>query len=213
MVDAYMVRFNQGVVFLFSLLGFFNPIIWLLMALQLLITFLFGQKYCLPCRFYQLFIDAGFINKGPLKDSRPPRLANLIGGVFLGGAFLASLFDLTVLALVLAGVVGGLSYISSLTGFCLGCKFYILLARLRGIKKVKTIQTNLDDFLGFEGLVLFSHPLCYECQLLKEDLDKKNTDYLEINVNEKKDLAKKYQVLIVPALYRVEKGKVELVDI
>lgn len=121
LVDINAVRFNQGVVCLFSLLGFFNPIFWGLMSVQLLTTFFFGQKYCLPCRFYQLFIEGGFINRGPLEDARPPRLANLIGAIFLGLALVWSLLQLVELAAVFAGVVTVLSffYISN-NGFLSG---------------------------------------------------------------------------------------------
>jgi hypothetical protein len=212
-VDVNAVRFNQGAVFIFSLLGFLNPIFWALISIQLLTTFFLGQKYCLPCRFYQLFIEGGFIEKGPLEDARPPRLANLIGAIFLGTAAGAAFIGLIGAAFVLASVVAALSFIASAFGFCLGCKLYILSARIQGVKAVKNIQPNVDDFLGFEGPVLFTHPLCYDCQQLKARLDKTKKDYLEVDVREKTDLAKKYGVLVVPTLYLVKKDQVELIDI
>ena len=53
---------------------------WLLalLALQLAVGLTLGRRYCLPCVAYFELVQPRF-GEGPLEDSRPPRVANMVG--------------------------------------------------------------------------------------------------------------------------------------
>jgi hypothetical protein len=61
-----------------------------------------------------------------VKDARPPRFANLVGALFLAGAIGAHVAGLAWLGWALAATVAVLATLAATTGFCLGCKIYIL---------------------------------------------------------------------------------------
>jgi hypothetical protein len=89
-IDERAPRFNQAVVGIVALLGaiFGWPLAWALMGGQLLIGLTLGRRFCVTCLAYFLLVQPRF-GEGPLEDSRPPRLANEMGTVFLGSAALA----------------------------------------------------------------------------------------------------------------------------
>ncbi|MGZ4386399.1 MAG: DUF4395 family protein, partial [Gaiellaceae bacterium] len=87
--------------------------------------------FCLPCLLYFGLIQPLF-GEGPLEDARPPRVANMIGFVFLALASLAYGLDLPPLGLALGALVATLAALAAITGFCTGCELYKLGCRLRG---------------------------------------------------------------------------------
>src|SRR5918996_2145290 len=86
-IDDRAPRFNQAVTGVVALAGagFGWPLAWALMSAQLLIGLTLGRRFCLPCFAYFEVIQRLF-GEGPLEDSRPPRLANMMGTAFLGTA-------------------------------------------------------------------------------------------------------------------------------
>ena len=84
-IDQRAARFGQATTGIVALLGavFGWPLLWALMAMQLLIGLSFGRRWCLPCLAYFTLVQPRF-GEGPLEDARPPRLANAIGTAFLG---------------------------------------------------------------------------------------------------------------------------------
>ncbi len=79
-IDSRAPRFNQAVVGLVSLTAVLTGWWWLLalLALQLLLGLTLGRRWCLPCVAYFSLVQPRF-GEGPLEDSRPPRVANMVG--------------------------------------------------------------------------------------------------------------------------------------
>ncbi len=86
-IDARAPRFNQAVVGVVALAGvlFGWPLAWALMGAQLLLGLTLGRRLCLSCLAYFKLIQPR-LGEGPLEDSRPPRLANMMGFAFLTAA-------------------------------------------------------------------------------------------------------------------------------
>lgn len=202
-IDERAPRFNQTVVGLVALAGviFGWPLAWALMALQLFVGVTFGRRFCLACLAYFELVQPR-IGEGRLEDARAPRLANVIGIFFLGGAALAWWAGLTALATVLGGLVAGLALLAASTGLCAGCELYRLQARLRGISPRHHDLIDPVDLASLGGeartVVQFTHPLCTECRELSAELSAGPDPLIELDVRDRPDLARKYGVAIVP---------------
>ncbi len=201
-IDSRAPRFNQGVVAtvtLTALLTGFWPL-FAVMGSQLAIAVLFGRKFCLPCLAYFELIQPRF-GEGKLEDSRAPRFANIVGAVFLLSASLFSALGFLVVGQVLGGIVAALALLGVSTGLCVGCEMYRLIAKLRGVKGGVLERIDLEQ-LGVvpqeDLVVLFTHPLCSECQEVKPRLEKEGRRVVSIDVSKRKDLAFKYGVRLVP---------------
>jgi hypothetical protein len=132
-IDSRAPRFNQATVGLLALLAVATGWWWLLaiLALQLAVGLTFGRRYCLPCLFYFEVVQP-VVGEGQLEDARPPRFANLVGAVVLGGASLAYVLGVTTLGAALGGMVVVLALLAAATGLCAGCEAYKLGCWLRG---------------------------------------------------------------------------------
>lgn len=133
MIDSRAPRTNQAVVGVVSVLALATGWWWLLalLALQLALGLTLGRRYCLPCRLYFGVIQPRF-GEGPLEDSRPPRIANMIGFAVLGAASVAYAAGADTLGLGLGALVALLALLAATTGFCTGCEAYKLACLLRG---------------------------------------------------------------------------------
>ena len=89
-IDSRAPRFNQAVVGVVSVLAVLTGWWWLLalLAAQLAVGLTFGRRFCLPCLAYFELVQPRF-GEGPLEDSRPPRVANMVGIAVLGAASIA----------------------------------------------------------------------------------------------------------------------------
>jgi len=206
-IDERAPRFNQAFVGIVALLGaiFGWPLAWALMGAQLLIGLTLGRRFCLTCVAYFALVQPRF-GEGPLEDSRPPRLANEIGTVFLGSAALAWWLGAPTLGTALAVLVGALALLAASTGFCAGCELYRLTARLRGISPRHHPQMDTADLEGMDGLpayVEFTHPLCSECRDWERRLASEPEPLLTLDVSDRPDLARKYGVAVVPTVLKV----------
>ena len=126
-IDERAPRFNQLVVGLVALAGalFGWPLAWALMGAQLLIGLTLGRRLCITCVAYFTLIQPR-LGEGPLEDSRPPRLANAIGVVFLGAAALAWWLGSPAAGAALGAIVAALALLAATSGFCAGCELYKL---------------------------------------------------------------------------------------
>lgn len=202
-IDRNAPRFNQTVVATLSLLAVLSGA-WPLLALvgaQLAVTVTFGRRYCLPCLFYFEVLQPR-VGEGELEDSRAPRFANLIGAVFLLAAAAAWGVGFPSAGRVLGGIVAALAALAATTGLCVGCELYRVTARLKGVRGGALDRVDLLE-LGAshsseEQVVLFSHPLCGDCQVLGEALARLGQPVLVVDVSKRKALAKKYGVTLVP---------------
>jgi Domain of unknown function (DUF4395) len=132
-IDSRAPRFNQAVIGTLALVAFLLDLQWLpaVLAGQLAIGLTLGRRFCLPCLAYFELVQPR-MGEGRLEDARPPRFANLLGVVFLGGATLAFALGAATAGWALTLLVAGLALLAATTGLCMGCELYLWLARLRG---------------------------------------------------------------------------------
>jgi hypothetical protein len=132
-IDSRAPRTNQAVVGLVSVLAIATGWWWLLalLALQLAIGLTIGRRFCLPCLIYFEAIQPRF-GEGPLEDSRPPRVANMIGLAVLALASVSYAVGLGTLGSGLGALVAVLALLAATTGFCTGCEAYKLGCLLTG---------------------------------------------------------------------------------
>jgi hypothetical protein len=130
-IDARMPRFNQGVLALALVVGFVFGQVWVLpvWGVILLLGAAFGARYGL---FLRLYADVIRPRLGPpttLEDPRPPRFAAAVGTVFLAFATLALVTDHSGVAWALALIVAALAALAAVTGICVGCEIYVSIKR------------------------------------------------------------------------------------
>jgi hypothetical protein len=132
-IDSRAPRFNQATVGTFSLLAVVTGWWWLLalLAVQLAVGLTFGRRFCLPCLAYFELIQPRF-GEGPLEDSRPPRVANMVGFAILGAAAVAYGLGNSAVGGMLGLLVAALALLAAVTGFCTGCEAYKLAHRITG---------------------------------------------------------------------------------
>jgi hypothetical protein len=207
-IDERAPRFNQAIVGGVALLGavFGWPLAWAIMSAQLFIGLTLGRRFCLTCLAYFGLIQP-LVGEGPLEDSRPPRLANMIGSAFLGAAALAWWLGWPAVGVVFGWIVAALALLAAATGFCAGCQIYRLSARLRGISPRRRARIDLADLTSIDGhsraYVEFTHPLCSECREWEERLRSNGETLITLDVRERPDLARKYGIAIVPTIFAV----------
>ncbi|MGH2753824.1 MAG: DUF4395 family protein [Actinomycetota bacterium] len=210
-IDARAPRFNQSAVALLCGVALVTGAWWLasLMGLQLVIGLTFGRRYCLPCAFYFEVVQPRF-GEGPIEDARPPRFANILGATFLVGATALNLIGWHAAGWVLIAMVAALATLAVVTGFCMGCAMYRVISRLRGIRPGHHDRVDLDDFgAGSETVIQFTHPLCSDCRELEQTLRSDEGDLVLVDVSQRRDLARKYHVDVVPLALRVsDEGRV-----
>jgi hypothetical protein len=126
-VDARASRFAQGLTASLVVLALATAR-WALLVLplaHLLSSLLVGRRGNVALVAFDAVLKPR-LGPGELKDARPPRFANLVGAVFLLGAIGAHLAGLAALGWALAATVAILAGLAAATGFCLGCKVYVL---------------------------------------------------------------------------------------
>lgn len=208
-IDARAPRFNQAVVGVVALAGALLgwPLLWALMGAQLLLGLTLGRRFCLTCLAYFELVQPR-LGEGELEDSRPPRLANAIGAAFLGAAALAWWLGSPALGTVLGGLVAALALLAAASGFCAGCEIYRLSARLRGISPRHHGHIDPADLGPLDGhrraFVEFTHPLCSECKVWERRLAGEADLLVKIDVRERPELARKYGIAVVPAVFAVD---------
>jgi hypothetical protein len=206
-IDERAPRFNQAVVGTVALLGaaFGWPLAWALMAAQLFIGLTLGRRFCIPCVAYFELVQPR-VGEGELEDSRPPRLANVIGTVFLAAAAAAWWLGASAVGTVLGSMVAALALLAASTGVCVACELYRLTARIRGISARHHARLDPADFdLGdsASAYVEFTHPLCSECARWERRLSTNGNQVVTVDVRKRSYLARKYGVAIVPTVLRV----------
>jgi hypothetical protein len=204
-IDSRGPRTNQAVIGALALVAFLTGAEWLVavLAAQLAIGLTFGRRYCLPCLLYFEVIQPRF-GEGPIEDSRPPRFANMVGVAFLGGATLAFVPGAETIGWVLTLIVAVLALTAAVTGFCMGCFVYRLIARMRGVAARHVPRIDPADVgLDGGGVVHFTHPLCAECRTWERRLAADGEPHAVVDVSTRPELARKYGVSVVPTVVAV----------
>ena len=132
-IDSRAPRTNQAVIGTLALVAVVTGWWWLLalLAAQLAVGLTLGRRYCLPCLAYFELIQPRF-GEGPLEDSRPPRVANMVGLAVLTAASVAYALGSPLVGAALGLLVAALALVAAITGFCTGCEAYKLACLLRG---------------------------------------------------------------------------------
>ena len=214
-IDKRAPRFNQAVVGTVALLGavFGWPLAWAIMGAQLLIGLTIGRRFCITCLAYFELIQPHF-GEGELEDSRPPRLANMMGFGFLTTASTVWWAGSPAAGTAVALIVAALALLAATTGFCAGCEVYRLTARLRGISPRHHSHIDVADLGALNGhrkaFVEFTHPLCAECQEWEARLREGKHPVVTLDVRERPDLARKYGITVVPAVFEVGRDGIVL---
>lgn len=133
-IDSRGPRTNQAIVGIGALLAFLLQQEWIvvLLALQLIVGLTLGRRFCLPCRLWFDVLQSR-LGEGAIEDARVPRFANVIGAVFLTASSVLLYAGYSTLGWALALIVAALALLATVTGLCVGCELYMLLARARGI--------------------------------------------------------------------------------
>lgn len=137
-IDPRGPRFNQAVLAVALLAGFAFDQRWVVpvWALVLFAGAAFGPAYGPFLRLYAELIRPRLRPPVELEDPRPPRFAASVGVVFLTAATVSFAAGATVLGWVLALVVAALAGLAAVSGICVGCEIYLLIARRRGVELV-----------------------------------------------------------------------------
>jgi hypothetical protein len=206
-IDERAPRVNQATVGALAALAVATgwwPLLAVL-ATQLTLAVTLGRRWCLPCRLYFDVIQPR-LGEGRLEDSRPPRFANQLGAAFLWAATVASAAGAPRAGAVLGGVVAVLALLAATTGLCVGCVLYRVGARLRGVRALRVHALDLAALGGEPGraqVVLFTHPLCADCQALGARLSGEGRAPVVVDVSRRRDLARAYGVAVVPLAFEV----------
>jgi hypothetical protein len=137
-IDPRGPRFNQAVLTV-ALLGAFlldARVIVPVFAVVLLLGAAFGPRYGPFLRLYAEVIKPRLSPPADLEDPRPPRFAAAVGVVFLTAATVAFAAGAAAVGWTLALIVAALAGLAAVTGICVGCEIYVLLARRRGVRLV-----------------------------------------------------------------------------
>jgi hypothetical protein len=137
-IDPRGPRFNQAVLTV-ALLGAFlldAKVVVPVFAVVLLLGAAFGPRYGPFLRLYADVIRPRLAPPADLEDPRPPRFAAAVGVTFLLASTVAFLAGASGIGWGLALVVAALAGLAAVTGICVGCEIYVLLARRRGVRLV-----------------------------------------------------------------------------
>ncbi len=94
---------------------------------------------------------------------------------------------------------------------CIGCLTYTwrahVVGRLRGGTRLEQDHVPLPDLAeGETALVEFMHPMCSECIEWRARLERGDRPYAIVNVQERPELARRYDVRLVPTVLEVRPG-------
>jgi hypothetical protein len=137
-IDPRGPRFNQSVLALGLVLGFVFqwPYVAPAFAVVLFLGAAFGPAYGPFLRLFAVAIKPRLSPPAELEDPRPPRFAATVGVVFLTAATIAFVAGATAVGWALALIVAALAALSAVTGICVGCELYLVVARRRGVQLV-----------------------------------------------------------------------------
>lgn len=135
-IDPRGPRFNQAVVTVALLVAFLADARWVpgAFAVVLFLGAAFGPRYGPFLRLYADVIKPRLPAPSELEDPRPPRFAATVGVVFLTAATVAFAAGAGGVGWALALVVAALAGLAAVTGICVGCEMYLLVARRRGVE-------------------------------------------------------------------------------
>lgn len=125
-VDVNVPRFNQACVAVLTGIAFVTqwwPLV-AFVAVALALTRFGGPQVGLFTQIYVRMLRPKVDGAVETEPSGPPRFAQLLGVVFLGGATVAFVLGSPVLGWVLTLIVTALAALAATTRICVGCVIY-----------------------------------------------------------------------------------------
>ena len=125
-VDVNVPRFNQACVAVLTGIAFVTqwwPLV-AFVAVVLALTRFVGPHVGLFTQIYERMLRPRVDGAVETEQSGPPRFAQLLGVVFLGGATVAFVLGSPVLGWVLTLIVTALAALAAATRICVGCVIY-----------------------------------------------------------------------------------------
>ena len=125
-VDVNVPRFNQACVAVLTGIAFVTqwwPLV-AFVAVVLALTRFVGPQVGLFTQIYVRMLRSRVDGAVETEQSGPPRFAQLLGVVFLGGATVAFVLGSPVLGWVLTLIVTALAALAAATRICVGCVIY-----------------------------------------------------------------------------------------
>jgi hypothetical protein len=131
-VDERAARASQAATALLVLAAWLlrAPALLALPALHLAAALALGPRGNVILVLFERLIAPRLAGRRP-EDPRPLRFANALGAALLAAALLLHAAGLAAAAWAAAGLVATLALVAAITGFCLGCRFYWVIAALR----------------------------------------------------------------------------------
>ncbi|MDH3517788.1 MAG: DUF4395 domain-containing protein [Acidimicrobiia bacterium] len=127
-VDVNVPRFNQAVVAVVTAVAFVfqMPALVGLMFVVLAISRLGGPRWAPLTRFYVTVVRPRIQPAGPreFEAAAPPRFAQLLGALFLGGGYACLLAGWSAVGWVLTLTVTALASLAASARICVGCLIY-----------------------------------------------------------------------------------------
>ncbi len=99
---------------------------------------LFGLRRSLYGCIYRNLIQPRLTGAVPSENEAAPRFAQLVGALFAASALFGGLTGNITIFLIATSFALGAAFLNAAFGFCLGCKFYIIL--LRAKSRIKSIN-------------------------------------------------------------------------
>jgi hypothetical protein len=127
-IDPRGQRLGAGLSALILALSFGLWLPWLaiLVGVNLGVAALFGSRFFLPGRPWQLVQRV--LRLGPVEREHeyPPRFAQALGAAFIGFGAVFFAAGPTPVGWLFVGAVAGLQVLLATTGYCVGCRLYFL---------------------------------------------------------------------------------------
>jgi hypothetical protein len=206
-IDSRAPRTNQLLVSSAVLIAYLvdAPIVLPAVAAVLVFGVLAGPRYILSYQLYFRLIQPR-LGEGRVEDARKPNFAQLMGagGLLVAHGLISA--GLGTAGWLLTGGLAAAALYSVARDFCLGCKTYELLAKLRGVTRWRASRLEPAD-VGLDPagttVVEFLHPMCHDCQLWQRRLQERGEPFVTVDVSQRPDLADRYGIALVPTVLEV----------
>ena len=132
-IDPRGPRTNQTVLAIGLAVGFLFGwwVVAPIFAVVLAVGVVFGPRFGPVLVAYRHLLAPRLGPPAELEDPRPPRFAAAVGVVFLIAATIAFVAGASILGWVLTLIVTALAALAAVTGICVGCEMYLVVARVR----------------------------------------------------------------------------------
>jgi len=128
MIDPRGHRFGAGVSAALLVLAWLIQAPWLVavVLLSIGVSAAFGLRYSIYGVIWRRIVRIAKLGPTEPEHEYPPRFAQTLGSVVLIASLLSFALGATTIGWLLAFAVAGLQTLLAVTGYCLGCRLYLL---------------------------------------------------------------------------------------